>query len=211
MIDVYLITLSAVVLGQITPGPNFLAVASVSLANGRRAGVFVSIGIAAGVFFWVLSAALGLSAVVLAYPAVLFTLKILGGSYLIYIGFRSLKGAVQQGHVQTVFKQELKGRSAIFRGFLINVSNPKSGLMWLAIISFMLGSGLTPTQVLLASPVGALTALAIYSTYAVLFSTQHAISIYQHVGRWLDGAFGTMFGLLGGKLLLDGLRELRSQ
>ena len=56
----------------------------------------------------------------------------------------------------------------------------------------------------------AMSAMMIYGTYAVLFSTGVAVRAYQRFFRTIDGLFGAVFGVIGGRLLIDGLRDLRN-
>jgi threonine/homoserine/homoserine lactone efflux protein len=52
MLEAYLVTLAGVLLGQIAPGPNLLAVAGAALGQGRRAAGFVALGVATAIFAW---------------------------------------------------------------------------------------------------------------------------------------------------------------
>ena len=52
--------------------------------------------------------------------------------------------------------------------------------------------------------------MAVYGTYAVLFSTGLAMRAYRRTARYVEGAFGAIFGALGVKLVVDGIRELRA-
>jgi amino acid exporter len=53
---------SACLLGLVSPGPNVLAVLGTAMAEGRRAGIALALGIAAGSVLWALMTAAGLSA-----------------------------------------------------------------------------------------------------------------------------------------------------
>ena len=64
--------LLVVLLGAMSPGPDFVVVTRSSLSGGRRAGMAAGIGIALGVFAWVVAIALGVAAVLTA-SAVAFT------------------------------------------------------------------------------------------------------------------------------------------
>ena len=81
MLEVYLLTLVGVVAAQASPGPNFIAVASVALAQGRHAAFKVVIGMATAMLAWSLATAYGLATVLEIFPWSLTALRILGGGY----------------------------------------------------------------------------------------------------------------------------------
>ena len=46
MLEIYLITLAGVSMGQAAPGPNLLAVAGAALGQGRKPAIFTALGVA---------------------------------------------------------------------------------------------------------------------------------------------------------------------
>jgi threonine/homoserine/homoserine lactone efflux protein len=64
--------LLVVLLGAMSPGPDFVVVTRTSLSGGRRAGMAAGLGIALGVFTWVVAIALGVAALLTA-SAIAFT------------------------------------------------------------------------------------------------------------------------------------------
>ena len=52
----------------------------------------------------------------------------------------------------------------------------------------------------------ACSAAAIYSGYAILFSTRVAVSGYGRFYRWIEAASGIAFGAIGGKLAIDAVQ-----
>lgn len=211
MFEAYLITLTGVVLAQAAPGPNLIAVASVSLAQGRRAGLCVVAGVASGMLVWSLATAYGLATVLEWFPHSLTAMRVVGGGYLLWLAFKGIRAAIanKPGSIQAA-KKSLANGQAWLRGFLVVLTNPKAAMMWAAVATFLFGAGLTPAQVLAFGPIGALSGLTIYGAYALLFSTGFATRGYRRFARWIELAFGASFGALGGRLLADGIREMRS-
>lgn len=209
MLEIYAITLAAIIIAQITPGPNLLAVAGVGLSQGRGAALLVALGVATAIFIWVSAMAAGLGALLSVYPALITTMKFLGGGYLCFLALKAFRAATRHdGPALRAAGSHLTPLAAWRTGLLVNLTNPKSGLMWGAVTTFMLGSGLTTVQVMAFAPIGFLTALAVYGAYGLLFSTGVARSIY---GRFVKGAetlFGLAFGAVGGGLVASGLRDL---
>ncbi len=211
MLEVYLVTLLGVMAAQAAPGPNLIAVASVSLAQGRVPGLFVVGGVSSGMLVWSLATAYGLGTVLAWFPWSLNAMRIIGGCYLLWLAFKGLMAVFQNrpGSIAPA-KTERTNTQAWLRGFLVLLTNPKAVLMWAAVATFLFGAGLSPEQVLLFGPVGAVSGFVIYGTYAWLFSTNIANRIYTRFSRSVELLFSTSFAALGGKLLLDGLKEMRS-
>lgn len=209
MLKVYLLTLTGVTLAQIAPGPNLLAVAGTALGQGTRAALFVTLGMVSAVFAWMTLTTLGLASLIALYPPVLTAMKLLGGIYLLFVAAKALRSARGDGSSGVrASHAALTPLAAWRRGFLVNMTNPKSALTWMAITTFLFGAGLSPIQVLGFAPVGAASALAIYGSYARLFSTGAARRIHARFTGAIEAAFGLAFGLLGGSLIVDGLHDL---
>jgi len=210
MLEAYLLTLLGVMAAQASPGPNLIAVASVSLAQGRAAGLFVVLGVSFGMLVWSLATAYGLGAVLELFPYSLLAMRVMGGSYLLWLAYKGLSSVIlnKPGRINAS-SEKLSNKKAWLRGFLVLITNPKAVLMWAAVATYLFGAGLTAEQVLLFGPVGAFSGFLIYGTYAVLFSTGFATKKYQQFSKWIEMLFAVSFGALGGKLLFDGLKEIK--
>ena len=209
MWGLYLATWGGLILAQIAPGPNFIAVSGAALGRGFRPAFFMTCGVATATFIWGAATTLGLSSLVALYPGTLTILRLVGGLYLAFMGYKGLRAALASGE-STISPHavNLSPAAAWRRGFLINMTNPKSALAWAAITSFLLGSGFSTAQAIGMAPLGALSALGVYITYSFLFSRGMARRLYGRFTRIIDGLFGLAFGLFGGKLLKDGIEEI---
>lgn len=211
MLEAYLITLTGVVLAQAAPGPNLLAVASAGLGQGRTAALMTVLGVATGMMIWAAAVAFGLAAVLAVYPKLMTAMKIAGGAYLLWLAVRALLSAWRGGPTGIrAHRSGLSAGAAWRRGLLVVLTNPKAALMWTAVGTFLFGTGLAAWQVVLFGPLAAISAMAVYGSYAVLFSSGFATRGYSRFARWIEVAFGAAFGALGGRLLVDGIREMRS-
>ncbi len=82
----------AVMLLALTPGPVWVYLLSRTLTQGRRAGYFSLLGVAAGVVVHVLLAALGITVVLLAIPFAFDAIKLAGAAYLLWLAINTLRG-----------------------------------------------------------------------------------------------------------------------
>ena len=209
MLTIYLATLLGVIAAQASPGPNLVAVASVALAQGRRAALFVVTGVASGMLVWSILTSLGLGALIEAFPTSLLLMKLVGGGYLLYLGFKAARAAILNGAAATISPDNhpLGNVAAWRRGLWVLLTNPKAALMWAAVASFLFGHGLSPLHVLIFGPIGAISGLVIYGTYAVLFSTDVAMRGYSRFAKWFEGLFAAAFSAMGASLIWSGVRE----
>src|SRR5690349_6354849 len=89
----FLLFLAAALLVAITPGPGILYIAARTLAGGRTEGLASSVGLGLGGLVHVIAGAAGLSALVMASAEAFTVLKLAGGVYLIWLGFKTWREA----------------------------------------------------------------------------------------------------------------------
>ena len=211
MLEAYLVTLAGPVAMQVSPGPNLIAIAGAAMGQGRRAAIMVALGIATGVAAWVTLVALGIGTAIEDNPGLLVALKVIGGSYLLWLGLRALRAAWRGGAVHLPSDAaRLSMQGAWAKGLLVVMTNPKAALGWAAIASFLFGAGLTTWQVAAFAPLGSLSAMLVYGGYAVLLSTGGATRAYRRFWRAIEALFGSLFGAMGASLMIAGVREIRS-
>jgi threonine/homoserine/homoserine lactone efflux protein len=130
--DYWLFVATGVLL-NLTPGQDTFYILGRSIADGSRVGVASALGITAGSLIHTAVAAAGLSAV-LATSATAFTVvKLLGATYLLYLGVRMLAATKSVEPLA-----DGSGRTGLLRAFrdgmLTNVLNPKVALFFLALM-----------------------------------------------------------------------------
>src|SRR6202007_764041 len=87
-----LLGFALVSLGMVlTPGPNMIYLISRSIAQGRMAGLISLGGVALGFVFYMLSAAFGITALLLAVPYAYDALRFCGAAYLLYLAWQAVK------------------------------------------------------------------------------------------------------------------------
>lgn len=210
MIEAFFLTWLGVLAAQLAPGPNLAAVASTALGDGRRAAMFVVLGVGIGMLVWSFATAFGLAVLIERFPLSLIVLRFLGGAYLLWLAGRAVR-AILRGNTATISAERaaLSEGRAFRRGLLVVLTNPKAVMMWTAVATFLFGFGLSAGQVLAFGPIGALSGLGVYGFYAWAFSTRRATMAYTRAARGIEAVFAGAFGLMGGRLIWDGLRELR--
>lgn len=198
-----LLAYSAFLLAIASPGPNILAVIGTSMSVNRASGMALATGVATGSFTWAVLTVFGLSAVLATYASALLVIKVFGGLYLLWLAYRSFKSAASRHDIEA--KELAGGRRTPFgylkRGYIIQMTNPKAALAWIAIISLGLKQG-APLWVGAVIVIGTfLLSLVIHLLYAVAFSTPVMVRLYGKARRVIQGVLGTFFALAGLRLL----------
>lgn len=198
-----LLAYSAFLLSILSPGPNVLAILGTSMSGGRRAGLGLAAGVAAGSCCWALLTAAGLSALLASYAAALAAIKVVGGLYLLWLAYKSFRAAAAAHDLAaTALAGGRRGPLGYFlRGLAIQMTNPKAALAWIAVISLGLRAD-APLWVAFAIVAGtSLLSLLIHCLYALTFSTAAMLRLYGKARRGIQASLGAFFGFAGIKLL----------
>ena len=125
MIDLTIlpIYLTAVVALLLLPGPDMLLIASSSMSYGRKVGVFASLGNATSGIILTVLAAMGVSALIAMSPVALNALHLLGGTYLLKMGWDCLR--TEQGNAPEL-TDNFAAKAYYQRALISNLLNPKA-------------------------------------------------------------------------------------
>lgn len=118
----------AMVLVELTPGPNLAWLGLLGAARGRRAGFAAVAGITLGLAVWLLVTLLGLTQTPLFSPAGLEALRWAGVVYMLWLTWDALRPPRRP-------LAELPLRaSPVVRGFAANLLNPKAAVFYIALL-----------------------------------------------------------------------------
>ncbi|MFA0483856.1 LysE family translocator [Vibrio sp. 10N.222.55.B11] len=125
MIDLTILPvyLTAVVALLLLPGPDMLLIASSSMSYGRKVGVFASLGNATSGIILTVLAAMGVSALIAMSPIALKALHLLGGAYLLKMGWDCLR--TELGNAPEL-SDNFAAKAYYQRALISNLLNPKA-------------------------------------------------------------------------------------
>ena len=108
----------------ITPGPANLFAIATGMERGKGAALISVVGMNAATLVWFACSALGLGALILAFPKAFHVLALAGAAYLVWLGLKSLWAGYKnvESHASATVRA---GRSAFFDGFMVQIANPK--------------------------------------------------------------------------------------
>lgn len=193
-----LVAFALVALGMVlTPGPNMIYLVSRSISQGRGAGFISLAGVALGFIVYMLCAAFGITALVLAVPYAYDALRFGGAAYLLYLAWQAVRpGGRSPFHVKGLPKDS--PRKLFMMGLLTNLLNPKIAVMYLS----LLPQFISPEQgsVLMQSIVLGFTQIAIsVSVNSVITVMAGSIAVFLATRpRWMVMQRWLMGTVLGG-------------
>ncbi len=190
-------------LAAASPGPDFAYVTRQSLVNGRRSGLLASLGIALGLSIHIVYSAAGLAAVIAHSAQWMMVVKIVGGGYLLWLGYLGLRsGAVPgAGPAIATLPTPISAWRQVAGGFLCNAFNPKAPIYFLALFTVVLSPEL-PLPALVAYGVWIMVLQWFwFSLVALVFAHPRVRDRLLAARHWIDRAFGAAMIALGIRVL----------
>ena len=103
-----------------------------SALHGPRAGIFITLGLCTGLIVHTTLVALGVAALIMVNASAFLFLKMVGAGYLVYLAVMALRASAPALNSEEV--PELSARQYYLRGILMNLSNPKVAIFFLAFL-----------------------------------------------------------------------------
>jgi threonine/homoserine/homoserine lactone efflux protein len=182
---------SAIVL--VIPGPTVLTVIGYSVTHGRRVNLPLVLAVALGDSTAAVASLFGLGAL-LATSAFWFTLvKWVGGTYLIYLGVKSLRAGATSADVASLDPTITRWR-VFANTYVVTALNPKSVVFFVAFLPQFIDHSGNVTRQLMALAVTFVVMAAINATlYAVFAASARRLLTSARAQR--------RFNIAGGSLL----------
>jgi threonine/homoserine/homoserine lactone efflux protein len=123
-------TLSAAL--ALAPGPDNMFVLTQSALHGRVAGLLVTLGLCSGLLLHTTAVSLGVAAVFQTSALAFTLLKTIGAGYLLYLAWHAFRAGASR---MSAGAGSLPGKRALyFRGIVMNITNPKVAMFFLAFL-----------------------------------------------------------------------------
>ena len=186
------------------PGPDNLFVLTQSMSKGAKPGIFVTLGLCTGLVFHTTAVALGVAAIFQTSILAFNILKYIGAAYLLYLAFMAWKSSSKSSIKAN--KQNLSNFKLYKRGIIMNITNPKVSIFFLAFLPQFTNptSGNVTLQIFMLGAIFMLCALVVFSSIAMIAGK---------LGNWfnrspnaeniLNKISGTVFAGLAVKLALS--------
>ncbi len=186
----------------ITPGPNFFITAHTTVKHSRLAGIFVVLGTCTGTIIWSVAGYFGIAYLFIIAPWIYITLKVAGGSYLIYLGTKLIISSYKCGakpdnpqeNSQSLFL-------SWWNGLTTNLSNPKTAMFITSLFASALPKEPTIFIGMLIVTLMVVISLIWYSFVVFIFSSEKFSDYYNRIQKWVEGFAGIVFVAFGAKLV----------
>ncbi len=170
MIDPTLATYVAATLAfSATPGQSTAVVIQQTVDNGWRAGVATVVGCAIANVAHATMAGVGLAILVARMPQALPVIRVAGGSYLVWLGGRSLWRAARPPQIAPP-SGGAAGRVAFGQGLVTNLLNPSIVTFYLVVVPSFIGPGDRASRFVLLAAIHVSCAFACHNSWAGLFN-----------------------------------------
>lgn len=193
---------SASVVLALAPGPDNIFVLTQSALHGRWSGIFVTLGLCTGLVGHTTAVALGVAAIFKASAMAFTVLKLAGGAYLLYLAWMSFAAGTSKPEKNS--QPRLKGRHLYGRGIVMNLTNPKVSIFFLAFLPQFADPGQGPVslQILMLGLIFIVATLMIFGMVALLAgSIGDWLAKSPKAQVWLNRVAGTVFAALAVKLI----------
>ena len=189
---------------SLSPGPDNLFVITFSALRGAKAGLWIVLGLCSGLVVHTLAVALGVGALLAASPVAFTALKVIGALYLLYLAWGAWRASPATGETQQHTIPDLTPFQAWRRGVLMNITNPKVMVFFLALFPSFIDPqrGCAFMQTLFLGALFMLASWLTFSALALLAGTvgqrmQHS----PRAQRWLNRSASIVFVGLALRLL----------
>lgn len=203
MLDAATLTLfaSASILLALAPGPDNLFVLTQSALKGRLVGIVVTLGLCTGLIVHTGAVALGVAAVFQASALAFNLLKFAGAAYLLYLAWGAFRAGTSE--LGTATSRETSLWRYYLRGILMNVTNPKVSIFFLAFLPQFTdpAKGCLPLQIGLLGLVFIAATLLVFGSVSLLAGViGDWLRRSARAQRMLNKIAGTIFAALAVKL-----------
>lgn len=189
----------------ISPGPDNIFVLTQSMLFGKRTGIFITLGLCTGLVFHTSVVAFGVASLIQTTPWAFTALKIFGAMYLFYLAWQVIKSDAQE---LTGEGEVLTDKALYLRGIVMNISNPKVSLFFLAFLPQFTHLEAEPmaAQIVLLGIVFVVISLLIFSMIAIA-AAQIGKALTKHPGlqQALKNITALIFVLLAVNLLFSAI------
>jgi threonine/homoserine/homoserine lactone efflux protein len=197
LLPVFAIFIPALIL----PGPDFIGVVRSSMTRGKAGGLRTTMGVSMGLGFYATLSLLGLSAVLVEYQWLTWVVRILGGTYLAYLGI-GLLCTRRLDADSTAIQPPLRGNAFLF-GLLVTLTNPKAIVLFASVFATAVTSATPSWLMVLMIGLVVLSALLWYSLVSLFMSSPPVMRRFQNARHWIERAAGVCFVAIGLRILAD--------
>ncbi len=201
-----------------SPGPDFALVVQNATRYGRPTGLAIALGLACGILLHSIFSITGVSLIVHQHPLLFSLMQIIGGGYLLYLGYGALTAVWLHRNTPTVAESSsdksplllANRRQAFSRGFATNILNPKALVFFVSLMSSLVPADMSISIKTLTVVILFVLSLSWFSFLAWVLSTPRLQNKLQSAARYIDALCGLVFTLIAITILYQAVLRLLS-
>ena len=167
----------ASILLALAPGPDNIFVLTQAALRGKIAGLAVTLGLCTGLIVHTTAVAVGVAAIFRTSAVAFTVLKSLGACYLLYLAWKAFRAAATVIHPAKT--AEISRAKLYRRGIIMNITNPKVSIFFLAFLPQFADPARGPltVQLILLGGIFIIATILVFGGIALLAGT---------IGEWLN-------------------------
>lgn len=160
----------------LAPGPDNIFVLTQSAMHGRASGLIVTLGLCTGLLVHTSAVAFGVAVIFQASALAFTALKLAGAAYLLYLAWQAFRAPAS--NIKAGPGGRLPFKKLYQRGIIMNVTNPKVSIFFLAFLPQFANParGSLTLQLILLGGVFILATIAVFGSIAWMAGS---------LGQWL--------------------------
>lgn len=192
----------------ISPGPDFFFVTQSAIRQSRIHAFFAALGISLSILVWAILAISGLHFLFQKIAWLQHALMILGGIYLLYLGWQMLKSSFNKNQSSTPPEANNTANSKsyltlLLQGFFTNMANPKALVYFSSVFALAIQSDAPLSAQSSLLGLIWIESLLWFSLVALFFSWPQINQSYKRFSRWIDAVTGGIFISFGCYLIFS--------
>jgi homoserine/homoserine lactone efflux protein len=187
---------------SLSPGAGAISCMAAGLRHGFRTAFWNIVGLILGIMFVLAVVAAGLGAILAASSVAFAVVKWLGVAYLVWLGIAQWRAPVFAVDARAAEAAlPVSPRELVFKGFLVNATNPKGIVFMLAVLpQFIDPSHAQLPQYLICGATLVVTDLVVMSGYTAFAARVLRLLREPHHIRVMNRTFGGLFVAAGAAL-----------
>jgi threonine/homoserine/homoserine lactone efflux protein len=196
----FLAAYSILLVGASSPGPAVAMLLGISMGQGRGPALIACGGIASGSMTINILTMLGVGLILSQAAWAMAALRLIGGGYLLWLAYGAFRKAAYPPKISPLATVKQPTHRLFFSGYLLQVTNPKAILFWLAIAAIGATDGGGALIVMLFVLGAFVLSFLCHAAWALILSATTIRAAYTHSRRWIEAVLGCFFTIFAYKL-----------
>ncbi|KHD23334.1 MFS transporter [Vibrio caribbeanicus] len=190
----------------ISPGPNGFLIAKTVPISGRKAGFANIWGFVVAFYVHGTLSILGISVILSKSSQAFFIFKMLGATYLVWIGLKAIANAFQGSSIEPDVKPNSNKASSLrvsfLEGLMTNVLNPKVSMFYLAAFPQFIPNTESPMSAYVLVTAHSMVNFVWFAIMVMILARVKTVTNSARFKTWLNSITGLVLIAFGTKLAL---------